>query len=244
MTKLNQIIALRPDVSSRAERDESNLYHQVQASTTLFGITKVYKPQDDDGDKYAGESKLVETKADQVVAGFGKSMERLFDLTLTLETTNCDAKADVTVDSITLIKDAPVTYLLFLEKQLVRVRAFVNKLPTLDPAQKWDWDADAGVHRSEPSVTNKVKKVPAVQVLYEATKEHPAQTKAYEDTILEGWWTTTLFSGALPASRKAELITRVDKLSEAVTFAREQANQHDVTDRKVGSAVFGYLLGE
>lgn len=244
MTRLNQIIAVRPDVSSRAERDETDLYHQIQASTTLFGITKVYKPKVDDGDQYAGESKLVETKADQVVAGFGKSMERLFDLTLTLESTNCDAKADVVVDGAVLLKDAPVTYLLFLEKQLIRIRAFINKQPTLDPAQKWSWDADAGVHRSEPTVTNKVRKVPAVQVLYEATKEHPAQTKPYEDTVLEGYWTTTFFSGALPASHKAALITRVDKLTEAVTFAREQANQHEVTDRKAGSAIFGYLLGE
>lgn len=245
MTKLNQIIALRPDVSSRAERTETDLYHQIQAADSLFGITKTYQPRDDDGAVYAGESKIVETRADQVAGAFGVAMERLLDLTLTLESTNTEAKADVVVDGDVLIKDAPVTYLLFLEKHMVRARAFVNKLPTLDPAKEWKWDTDLGVHRwSEPVKANKAKKVPAAQVLYEATEHHPAQVKPYEDTILEGWWTTTGFSGALPASRKAQLIQRIDALSEAITFAREQANQHDVTDRKVGSIITGYLFAE
>lgn len=244
-TKLNQIIALRPDVSSRAERVETDLYHRIQVADSLFGITKTYEPKNDGADVYAGESKIVETKADQVASTFGVAMERLLDLTLTLETANTEAKADVVVDGVVLVKDAPVTYLLFLEKHMIRARAFINKLPTLDPSKEWKWDADLGVHRwSEPVKANKVKKVPAAQVLYEATKEHPAQVKPYEDTILEGWWTTTGFSGALPASRKAQLIQRVDALSEAITFAREQANQGEVTDRKVGAAISGYLFAE
>ena len=37
------------------------------------------------------------------------------------------AKADLVVDGVTLAKDLPVTYLLFLEKQLTELKAFVSK---------------------------------------------------------------------------------------------------------------------
>lgn len=49
-------------------------------------------------------------------------------------------------------------------------------------------------------------------------------------------------SGALPATRVKELRERVERLQQAVKFAREQANSHEVTDVKAGEAVFGYLF--
>lgn len=51
------------------------------------------------------------------------------------------------------------------------------------------------------------------------------------------------FSGALPARRVNELAKRVEKLQRAVKFAREEANGAEVTDQRVGDAVFGYLFG-
>jgi hypothetical protein len=47
----------------------------------------------------------------------------------------------------------------------------------------------------------------------------------------------------VPAARVRALIERVTKLQDAVKFAREEANVTDVTDRKVGDAIFGYLFG-
>ena len=57
-----------------------------------------------------------------------------------------------------------------------------------------------------------------------------------------GYWTTVKFSGALPARRVNELLDRVEKLQQAVKFAPEEANGTEVTDRRVGDAVFGYLF--
>jgi hypothetical protein len=51
------------------------------------------------------------------------------------------------------------------------------------------------------------------------------------------------FSGALPAKRVSELLERVEKLQDAVKFAREEANNAETTDRRVGDKVFGYLFG-
>src|SRR5436305_1863272 len=44
------------------------------------------------------------------------------------------------------------------------------------------------------------------------------------------------------AGRVNELVDRIEKLSQAVKFAREEANGAEVTDRKVGDVVFRYLF--
>jgi hypothetical protein len=84
--------------------------------------------------------------------------------------------------------------------------------------------------------------VPRNHVKAEATDKHPAQVEVYFEDVTVGTWTTTKFSGALPATRVHELEARVEKLAHAVKFAREEANGFEVSDRRVGEAVFGYLL--
>ena len=75
-----------------------------------------------------------------------------------------------------------------------------------------------------------------------ATDKHPAQVQLVSEDVLAGYWNEKKFSGAVPASYKAELINRVETLIQAVKFAREKANDTEVTDLKVGDAVFGYLF--
>lgn len=65
----------------------------------------------------------------------------------------------------------------------------------------------------------------------------------YFEDVPVGTWTTVKFSGALPAQRVNELRTRVEKLADAVRFAREGANETEITDQKIGATVFGYLFG-
>jgi len=50
------------------------------------------------------------------------------------------------------------------------------------------------------------------------------------------------FSGALPAQRVNELVDRVERLQEAVKFAREEANSLEVEDVKVGEKILGFLF--
>jgi hypothetical protein len=47
----------------------------------------------------------------------------------------------------------------------------------------------------------------------------------------------------LPAQRINELLARVERLQEAVKFAREEANNLEVEEQKVGEKVFQYLFG-
>jgi hypothetical protein len=148
----------------------------------------------------------------------------------------------VKIGGTVLLPNVPAGYLLFLENQLTALRGIVQRLPVLDPAEDWHWDGNKGVYVTEQTRKAREIRVPQVQVLYEATKEHPAQVRPYETAKPVGDWTTVKMSGALPADKVEEILDRITTLAEAVKYAREQANSIDVTDRKAGAAVFAYLL--
>lgn len=242
MTKLNQIIAIEKGAKTKAQRAVTDLYHDVQKTQLFGGITRTYRPKDDDGDQLPPESTLVQLRADVILEKMGADMTRLFDVVYTKDVANREAVADVVVDGTTIAIEVPVTYLLFLEKQLTDVRTFISKLPTLDPATQWHWDPAVGAYATEPVETHRSKKVPRVLVKAPATDKHPAQVDVWQEDVIDGYWATTKFSGALPADRVTGLLERVDKLTNAVKFAREQANSITVTDKKIGANLFGYLF--
>lgn len=242
MTKLNQIVAVEKGEKARALTEETALHREVQKTPLLSGISRTYQPNDDDGDQLPAEKTRVQVNAEDVLEKLGKTLTNLFDITLTKEVANTKATADVVVDGKTLVKAAPVTYLLFLEKQLINLRTFVAKLPVLDPSETWSKDANTGAWATEPTQTVKTKKVPKNWEKAPATDRHPAQVEIFHEDVIQGRWTTVKFSGALPQTRVAELTERVDALIKAVKFAREEANNTDVDDAKAAKAVFDYLL--
>lgn len=239
---LNKLIAIESGVKSGAKRKETDLYHALQKNALLSGISRTYQPKDDDGDKLPSETTLVQIKVEKVVKELAAELTRLFDVTLTKEVGNSNAKADVVVDGKTLLKQVPVTYLLFLEKQLVDINTFVAKLPTLDPASEWVYDTNNDVYVTTPVQTVRTKKVPRNWVKAEATDKHPAQVEIFHEDVIVGTWTKVDFSGAIPVTRKAELLSRVEKLITAVKFAREEANSLMVDDQYAGEKVFSYLF--
>jgi hypothetical protein len=241
-TKLNQIIAVEKGVKSKSFQDLTEAHHAVQKPALLSGISRVYQPKDEEGEQLPPESTKVQVKTEEVLRDMAATLIRLFDVTATKDWANCDAKADVTVDGQVLLRDVPVPYLLFLEKQLTDLHTFVKKLPVLDAAESWTFDASADCYRTEAVRTIRTKKVPRNHVKAEATEHHPAQVEVYYEDIPVGYWSTTKFSGALPARRVHELTDRVEKLAAAVKFAREEANAAEVSDQRVGDALFGYLF--
>ncbi|MFI0418813.1 hypothetical protein [Spongiactinospora sp. 9N601] len=242
MTKLNQILAVEKGVKSEVQRKVTDAYQQIQKAPLLSGISRTYQPIDDEGEQLPPEATRVQVQAEAVLKGVGDVLTRLFDVTATKDWANCAAKADVMVDGSVLLADVPVTYLLFLEKQLTDVHTFISKLPTLDPAETWAQDEHTEAWRTEPVKTTRTKKVPRNHVLAAATDKHPAQVQVYNEDIVVGYWTKVAFSGALPQRRVNELLARVQKLQEAVKYAREEANGTEVVDQKIGEKVFAYLL--
>ncbi|WP_066371180.1 DUF7873 family protein [Herbidospora mongoliensis] len=243
MTKLNQILAVEKGVKSDVQRKVTDAYHLIQKAPLLSGISRTYQPIDDEGETLPPESTRVQVQAEQVLRDVAVTLTRLFDVTATKDDANCSARADVVVDGNTLLRDVPVTYLLFLEKQLTDLHTLIGKLPTLDPSETWSLDGNTDTWRTEPVKTTRTKKVPRNHVLAEATDKHPAQVQVFTEDVVVGYWTRVAFSGSLPQRRVNELLGRLTKLQEAVKFAREEANSTEITDRKIGEAVFGYLLG-
>ena len=242
MAKLNQIIAVEKGVKSRSFQELTEAHHTLQKPALLTGIARTYRPKDDEGEALPPESTKVQIKAEEIIQQTAAILTRLFDVTATKDWANNVARADVVLDGQPLLTQVPVTYLLFLEKQLVDLHTFVKKLPTLDASETWGFDAAADCWATEPVQTVKTKKIPRNHVKAEATEHHPAQVEVYYEDIAVGYWRTVKFSGALPGKRVSELLDRVERLQQAVKFAREEANNTEVADQKVGEKVFQFLF--
>lgn len=242
MTKLNQIIAVEKGVKSATTRELTAVYRTLGKPALLQGITRDYKPNNDEGERLPSERTKVQTTADKALDAAAETLTRLFDVTATKDFGNQGASADVVVDGNVLVANAPVPFLLFLEKQLTDLHTFVQGLPVLDPSESWVYDENSGSFRTEVSQTTRTKKIPRNHVKAEATDRHPAQVELYYEDVVVGLWSTVKFSGALPAVRVRDLVYRVEKLQEAVKFAREEANGTEIENKKVGETIFDYLF--
>jgi len=214
----------------------------LQKPAILSGISRIYRPKDEEGEPLPPESTKVQVRAEEIIRQTTTALTKLFDVVATKDWANCKAKADIVVDGKTLLRDVPATYLLFLEKQLLDLHTFIKKLPVLDASETWAFDASADCWATEPVQTVKTKKIPRNHVKAEATEKHPAQVEVYYEDVVVGNWRTVKFSGALPARRVNELLARVDRLQEAVKFAREEANSLEVDEQKVGEQLFQFLF--
>lgn len=245
MAKLNQIIAIEKGIKSRVYGDVGELHKAAQKADLFNGFNKTYQPKEDDGETLPSERKRVQYTVTEILRGIGRMSTEWFDVTARKDWTNCSASADVTVDGNVLLAAVPVTYLLFLEKQLTDLRTVVGTLPVLDEGDSWAKDAEAGLYKTQPIETRRTQKVQRPLVLYPATPEHPAQTQIITEDVFAGTWTQVRLSGAMPRPEKEALADRVEKLLQAVKQAREAANGADeVATPAVGKAVFDYLLPE
>ncbi len=242
MTKLNQVIAIEKATKGKAHGDLTEAHQQLLKPALLAGISRTYRPKDEEGERMPPESTRVQLRGEEVLRRTAEVLTQLFDVVATKDSANCAARADVTVDGTVLLAKVPVTYLLFLEKQLVDVHTFVKKLPVLDPSEAWVSDPAQNCWATDPVETLRTKKVPRNHVKAEATEKHPAQVEVYYEDITIGYWRTVRYSGALPARRVSDLLERVEKLQSAVKFAREEANAIDAPSVRAGEAVFRYLF--
>lgn len=242
MSKLNQIIAIEKGAKSRANQHITNAYKLIQKPELFFGITKTYDPKLEDGEKFPDEKKNVQVKAHQLLNEAITEWTNLINITATKDVSNTTAVADVKVGETVLLHSVPVTHLLFLEKQLVDLHTFIQKLPLLDPAEEWRFDENVDAFRSEETQTFKTKKVMKNHVKAEATDKHPAQVEVYNEDEVIGTWNNVKFSGALPAATVRQYLERVEELQKAVKFAREEANNVDAISVEYGEALFGFVL--
>lgn len=243
MTKLNQVIALEKGVKATAESTLTFSYHEAQKPELFAGIVRTYQPLEDGAYALPPESKKVTARVPQLVTNVQTVLERLFDLTLTKDTTNASAKADVKVGDAVLASAVPVTTLLWLEKQLVNLKTFISKLPVTDVADDWTWDGENQVFRSATVKTLRSRKVEEHVVVVAPTREHPAHVEKVVKDVPDGEWSTTKLSGAVSPFQRDKWLAQVGAVTEAVKRAREEANMTEVSDVAMGNAILNYVFG-
>ena len=242
--KLCEIIAVVSGKKGEVDKAVTESYHKFQKGELFDGLSRTYRPRTEDGEQLPPEAKQPQLRAKDLVVEACSRWSELFDLTLTLDHGNCLARGDIlSDDGKAIASDVPVSTLLFLEKQLANIHAFVNKLPTPDPAEVWKHDGAQDLLATAVRQTARTKKVQKPLVLFPATPEHPAQTQLVTEDIVAGDWSQTLFTSRIPASQKNEILDRVTKLQDAVKVARERANSIEVEKKKIGESVLSYVFG-
>lgn len=243
MAKLNQILAIEKGIKSDAYSAMSDLHKINQKADAFSGFSRTYQSLNDAGDKLPAESKKVQYIATDVMKQARKLHTALLNIIARKDWTNTEARADVVVDGVVILKDVPVPYLLFLEKQTSDLHDLVDKMPVLDTAEDWALNPNTGLSQAPDVKTHRTKKVERPIVLYDATVEHPAQTKVISEDVIEGYWTAIKVSGALQRPAKMEMLERIEKLQQAVKIAREAANMQDeLQSPDVGTAIYDYVM--
>lgn len=240
---LNQIIAIEKGIKSKAHSAISEL-HRISKTTELFeGFARTYQKKDDDGEDMPQESKRVAYTVKDMLRGVENIKTDLYNVTARKDWTNCVAKGNVTLDGVEILKDAPVSFLLFLEKELTDVRTFIDNIRTLDEKELWMLDENSGLYKTKTNTTIRTKKTAKPIVLYNATEHHPAQTQLITEDISIGSWHTTRISGAIPQPIQEQYLARIDRLLIAIKEAREAANMCiEETTPDVGKVVFDFIF--
>lgn len=245
--KLNQIIAVEKGAKERTQKELASIQQSLSKTEPMQGISRTYQPLTEEGERLPSEHKYVQVNVNERLDRIQSLLTDLFDVTLTKEAGNTLAKASVVVDGVTLLEDAPVPYLLFLEKSLAELRNLIAALPKLDPSDRWEWDEQQGFYKSSEVRTARTKKTTEFVVVQGSgvpDKGVPPQVKEVTNDVLAGYWSTVKYSATMEPTRVSELLDRTDKILRAVKFAREEANSLEIEQKKNGAAIFGYIFGK
>ncbi len=242
--RLSNILAKYSDRTTVLKREETAAYHAIQRAEGLAGVVKTFEKTDEAAADQDTKVTLVQTRVDELSRKFVEFMAALIDVTATKDHANTQASSDIVVDGKILVKSAPPTFLVSLEKQLTNLRTFFSKLPVLPADEDWHYDSNRNVHVSQPSKTSRTELVKEPLVLYPATDKHPAQTQIIENPKVVGTWTTTKFSGAVPATVKDELVERAQTVLDAVKKALHEANATVVDEQEPSKNLLTYIVGD
>jgi hypothetical protein len=243
--KLNQVIAVEKSIKARVYSLLTEQNKVAQKPALYSGLSRQYQSVEEGGEVLPPEKSKVHTLANTQITDTLSAISQLLKITAQKDWTNSKAVGDIQVNATTLMTGVPITYLLFLEKQLTDIRTFISNIPVLDENESWSFDAASGLYKTGVISTHRTRKVQRPIVLYPATTEHPAQTQIITEDIIAGHWQAVKMSGALPLPLKQGYLTRIDNLIQAVKMAREQANMVDVVGTPdVAKALFGYILND
>ena len=244
--KLHEVLAVEGGLKGIADKvvDEAKkTFGKPEHFTGHHKNLKMLKEEDQlqvVADEHKEMTTTVQEKLDYVSVAVGN----YYDALLQKEKTNQAAVADVVVDGITIVSNAPATFLLNMESRLNELRSMYDGIPTLASGIAWEKDETLGegVYRTKyPEETMKTAKTILHKILVQPTDKHPAQIERWEEQVPVGKYSTTKISGMITPAEKSQVLGRIDKLIQEVKKARNRANCQEVVVDTIGSKIFDYI---
>ena len=250
---LHEILAIEQECKANAERARNQSIDTFRSKQKHFtGMRRTFRPfavdeqlGEEGGERLEAETRLVTTVPEELTHMI-KSVSEAIDLGYQIDDANTKAKADIVIDDEVIATDVPATFLLQLEKRLREIRAVLKEIPSFDPVRIWNIDPGADkkhVLRAEPVTTLRKQRTKKYNVMYEATKEHPAQVDIVEIEESIGEIRSYDWTGMVSPGHKTALLEQLEKLLSAVKTARSRANIVEIdNEKKVAQKLFKYLL--
>jgi len=247
-TKLHEILAVEGDLEARAKDAMHDAKTKFSTPAFFHGFKRELEMFDgDDGTHYPPETQQVTYVVDEILKSVSDHSSRYFDVMLAKESTNQMAKADLIVNGETISKDLPATFLLGMESRLKVLKNALDTIPTLPPGRDYVLDEDVADNifkTRDPERTFKTANRIKHKVLYDATKEHPAQIEKWSEQENVGAYTKVEWFSSMSPNGKRKLIQRLNDMIMGCKKARQKANSVEVTRKEVGRDIFGYLFSE
>ncbi len=244
--KLHEILAVEGDLDTTSKKvcEEAMVTFTKKADHFTEQLRELRMFDEGRQNENTSESKALVTTVHDKLSHVRRFVTKYYNTFATKEATNQLAKADLVVGGVTLISDLPATVLLGLESKLKNLRQVYEAIPTLQPGAVWEKDASRGeniYHVRDAEERMKTEKTVQWRVLYEATKEHPAQVEKWNQDVPVGKITLKTWSGMLSPAEKSALLSKIDTLIRATKKARQRANATEIVDMNVGDALFNYI---
>lgn len=245
--KLHESLAVNSNLEGQAYKCVGELKDTFTKRHHLFGQKLItFQPN--------GEGAVVSTEEQsEMESTVGKELVWASDFIVALlnsdhqiNEANTKARADIVLDDgQVFLKGLPATSLLELEKRIKWIQELITAVPTLDPAKGFKPDAakGPGIFVAREVTKTRTAKMEKPIVLYDATKEHPAQTQLISQDVPTGTIRVQEWSSMVTPAQKSEMLSRCEKLQRAVKAARSRANDTDVdTSNRIGKLIIGFVL--
>lgn len=248
MSKMHELLAVESDVQGQYRIIVNETINLFNKEHIFKGFVKKLKMFDEDqAHLNTSEHSEIGTTVPARLDYNSSFIVKYLDVVLQKESTNQLAVADIIVDGIVLAEKVPATFLLGLENKLKEIRNIYMAIPTLDVSVKWEEATDIGknIYRQvHPETAVKTKKMFQHQILVEPTQFHPAQVEKWEEQIPVGTFTKENWCSMITSTRKAQLLERIDKLSNAIKKARQRANNTEVIKVNIGEKLMNFINAE
>ena len=244
MAKLHEVLAVVGDLERKVTltKEEIEQYFKNPQSVFMGSHRKVQMFDEARFQENQEDSTTLTTTVGAVLQSFEKPVSRHIDAMYHRDRTNQDAKGDVYVDEVLLLKDVPSTFLLSMESYLKNMRYICENIPVLKMGMSWtEAEGQKDVYMSKDNVTYRTEKIPVHKVIVPATEHHPAQVTSWTEDQKVASISKTEYSGAVTLKKKEAYLERLDKLIAGVKQARQRANNTEVPHGNVGMIIMRYL---